>query len=141
MAKYTVKHTCGHERTYQIVGAIAERDRKSAWLASQDCPECRRTAEKATAQATANASPFAAIGKADLTGSEKQVAWARDIRNKVIAELPSIIPDAICAETNQVLASKTEAKWWIDNRNLTIKDLIRLVEPELKTAYFNSQKK
>lgn len=140
MAKYTIKHTCGHERVYQIVGAINDRDRKINWLASQDCPDCRKAAEKATTEATANKSPFAQIAAAELIGSEKQIAWARDIRAKVAADLVSIIPATIYAETNQVFASKTSAKWWIDNRNLTIKDLVRLVEPELKTAYFNNQK-
>lgn len=141
MAKYTITHTCGHQKVYQIVGAIADRDRKVAWLESQDCPECRKAAEKAAAESAAEKSPFAEIATAELTGSEKQIAWAKDIRNKVISELPSIIPAAIYAETNQVFASKTEAKWWIDNRNLTIKDLVRIIEPELKAAYFNNQSK
>lgn len=141
MAKYTIKHTCGHSHQYQIVGALADRDRKIAWLASQDCPECRKAAEKAAAESAAEKSPFAVIAAAELTGSEKQVAWAKDIRAKVVADLVSIIPAAIYAETNQVLAAKNEAKWWIDNRNLTIKDLVRLVEADIKAAYFNNQKK
>lgn len=40
MAKYTVKHSCGHERTVQLYGPEKERERKLDWMGSEDCPQC-----------------------------------------------------------------------------------------------------
>lgn len=77
---------------------------------------------------------FAAFDAAPLEGSEKQVAWARDIRrNKIISIIRNItsmssrahsagkgdvieagIAD-ISAKFNEML-NQSSAKWWIDNR-------------------------
>jgi hypothetical protein len=58
-----------------------------------------------------------------LTGSEKQVAWANDLRDRADKALQSIIPYATTPQAKQVVAkikegmkSHTDAKFWIDNR-------------------------
>ena len=43
MAKYSVTHSCGHEREYALYGPHKDRDRKRAWLSKQDCPMCRES--------------------------------------------------------------------------------------------------
>lgn len=49
MAKYYVKHTCGHEVQVDLFGKAADRERKLEWLESTLCPECyaREQAQKA----------------------------------------------------------------------------------------------
>ena len=62
---------------------------------------------------------------ATLEGSEKQVAWATDMRAKVLAELEQMPKgaatqewrDAFVAECQRVLGQVRRAKTWIDNRH------------------------
>lgn len=58
-----------------------------------------------------------------LTGSEKQVAWANDLRGRALRALESTTPYAtsqpqkdIVSKIKQNIASKTDARFWIDNR-------------------------
>jgi len=48
-----------------------------------------------------------------LTGSEKQIAWAKQIRAKYYFTLQQTGDEHI-----QVALMPTESKWWIDNRNM-----------------------
>ena len=76
-----------------------------------------------------------------LNGSEKQIAWAESLRNDKIKELVMrlhhdqgvdcekilalFIPQGNVPMTGAMaLVGKIEAKWWIDNRKLTTKQLI-----------------
>lgn len=52
MSKYTVRHSCGHDREYQLFGKAAERERKLDWLATLPCPRCRNEAEGPIAYVT-----------------------------------------------------------------------------------------
>ena len=61
-----------------------------------------------------------------LTGSPKQIAWANDIRKQCIdevnewlqfaANVTSIHMDAARQKFAEIIQTKTDAKWWIDNR-------------------------
>ena len=58
-----------------------------------------------------------------LTGSEKQVSWANDIRDRALKAIESTVPYAtqqshkdIIGRIKKNIASKTDAKFWIDNR-------------------------
>ena len=68
MSKYTITHACGHEETVQLYGPYKDRERKAAWMADQECPECRVAAKVAAARA-----------KGLTEGTDKQIAWAADI--------------------------------------------------------------
>ena len=48
MAKYYVKHTCGHEVQVELFGKTADRGNKIEWLETTLCPECyaRQQAQK-----------------------------------------------------------------------------------------------
>lgn len=129
MAKYTITHKCGCERTYNIIGKHTERDRKIEWLEGQDCPECKREAEDEAAKAATEG-----MDLPELEGSVKQVAWANTIRAAFIlqARENEAITDVSKAIT--VLSAETSAKEFIDWRNMHVVDfLIHLCEKQRET--------
>lgn len=83
MAQYTITHTCGHDETVQIYGTNVhgERERKAAWLESKPCRDCEREALREENLG----------GAAELTGSDRQVAWADDLRARAIAEAKQLL--------------------------------------------------
>lgn len=121
MAKYEVTHTCGHTHTYQLYGKTADRERKMAWLAEQECPECAKRAreEQHKAEAEAAAKEAEDMELPALTGSPKQIAWANTIRGKFIALLQETkgvkMDNALI-----VIRLYTSSSWWIDHRDLSI---------------------
>lgn len=92
-------HACGHTgERYQAYGHHSGRERQLKVIESQDCPTCRRTlAEQASA----------AQGLPLIKGSDKQVAWAVEIRERCFRLHPEKLP---------LLQPEVAAKWWIDNR-------------------------
>jgi hypothetical protein len=94
-------HACGHQgERYQAYGKHDGRARQLAAIERQDCPACRKAAaDKAAAEA----------GLPLLSGSEKQVAWAGEIRERALRLLP--------AEKVASIRTEALAKWWIDNRS------------------------
>ena len=83
MAQYHITHTCGHDETVQIYGTNVhgERERKAQWLESKPCRDCEREALREENLG----------GAAELTGSDRQVAWANDLRAKAIAEAKQLL--------------------------------------------------
>lgn len=136
MAKYTVKHTCGHEQEYQLFGKHSERERRLEWLATQDCPNCRRAAEeKKNAEAIAG-SPFAEIENTVLSGSEKQIAWAQNIRKAFLAELAGINVGKYTSAIIKFFAEQTAAKFWVDDvHGRTAKGVLLLHSAEIQAIY------
>lgn len=84
------------------------------------CPECyvkqKRAEERAALDAkTAEANKaIEGMTLSELTGSEKQIAWATDIRARAAATCKAAGGNDKFWE---LFNSKTEAKWWIDNRD------------------------
>ena len=84
------------------------------------CPACYGKAMRAKERAKLDAQTAEAnkaiegMELSELTGSEKQIAWATDIRARAAA---------ICKAAGgnekfwELFNSRTEAKWWIDNRD------------------------
>jgi len=86
------------------------------------CPSCygaqQRAAErseldKLTEEARATVSS-AGIELPALTGTEKQIAWAEDIRIRGAA---MFVKAKAQQKAWDLFNSKTDAKWWIDNRD------------------------
>lgn len=84
MAQYNIRHTCGHEETVQIYGTNVHGERtrkaewlKAEWLESKPCRDCERKAMR----------DENLTGAAELTGSDKQVNWANDLRAKAIGDI------------------------------------------------------
>lgn len=85
MAKYTVTCAdCGEEFTVQLVGPHKTRDWKLnnwEWV----CDECARKRREEQNRKAAESNSEA--GLPALEGSQKQVAWAESIRQKMAAQL------------------------------------------------------
>lgn len=144
MAQYTITRSCGHTESVQIYGTNShgERERKAQYEASKACAECYKAqlAQERQASAEAGAQVAADAGLAPLTGSDKQVAWANQIRGKFLAELDGIKAQAaaagqdwdspVAAETralvDKVLAH-TDSSWWIDNRSKDLRQMLIMV--------------
>lgn len=145
MAKYEVKMSCGHVETVQLFGKMDDRYKKIEWLEKNGvCTECQK-AQKAQehAEATAKAAEKAsAENLPELTGSEKQINWALTIRAEKLAQVDTML-EKISAACNgdeekialakiqsqaikNVLVSYTDSKFWIDNRDYPLKEIIKV---------------
>jgi hypothetical protein len=96
----TIKYACGHTDQQQMYGKVSERDRRAEYMGRSKCPTC------AAAEAVEKSS---AAGLPVLTGSDKQIAWAAQIRERALRLLP--------ADRAEKLRPETSAKWWIDHRD------------------------
>ena len=101
--KYEIEHACGHIHTYHLYGSGKERASREQWLASQDCPDCKRERENQRSAAAAKEA-----GRPELTGSEKQVAWANTIREKAIDAISSECTTVKMRRLSSVLSIATE---------------------------------
>jgi len=144
MAKYLIKHSCGHEEEHSLFGPYKDRDRKEEWLKSRLCSECWR-AEQEKQRERQNqeaAKANAEAGLPTLTGSPKQVTWAETIRAAKLADLPSLRISPEKAQANPEGAAKAQAAldqfigqisaaWWIDHRQEDGRDLFRAIYKKL----------
>lgn len=139
MAKYTVTYKCGHTAEVQLYGKEAERQRKIAWYATINCPDCEASEQRAKAEAA---------GLPELMGSEKQIAWATKLRNNALAILDAQIAiisneqnkSKMTDYRNQWVGKETESTYWIDNR-YDLDDLCSIAKLiEVSTNYKNEKK-
>ena len=127
-------HDCGHEQGHYLTGFDSQQERKVKWLKTTTCRDCF-VAEKRAEEAAAAALSSAAISHLDLpllTGTDRQISWASTIRTKRLAALTNPNSDADCYTCLQV----TDAKWWIDRRDLTDVDLMAAAAqaPDVQSA-------
>lgn len=85
--KYQVTFSCGHEGKVEVFGKNSARQYKIDQAAKGICPECVKEQKELAASA------IVTTGLPELEGSEKQIAWAIKIRDKVIAEFNSFTAD------------------------------------------------
>lgn len=125
MAKYYITHTCGHDECHQICGTNVngEREKKEEWLKTTKCQECwtkenkiKREQEHAAALEIAKKTEEQ-IAMPDLSGSDKQIAWARSLRAEYIGKVNQS-KLSIFIELMQDKPVMQTAKWWIDNRSV-----------------------
>lgn len=153
MAKYDVTFGCGHTETVQLYGKESDRKRKIAWLEEHgECSACykARIAAERAADTAAAADKAAEENLPTLTGTEKQVNWALSIRAKKFADLEKMLANMTTTDeqlrrqnqialqaTKNVLASKTDSKFWIDNRNVDARRLIadNNLQEDLKSEF------
>lgn len=126
MSIYKITHSCGHTVEHQIYGTNVhgEREKKAAWLESRLCYDCYKKAQEDAVPAVPD------VGYVALEGTEKQIAWAEDIRAKVApliaggqekANAASHRNPAVAVAMNAVLQELREqpsAKWWIEHRDI-----------------------
>lgn len=123
MAQYTVNYRCGHSEKVALFGKYADRESRIKSLEAGDCPACRLAARLAKANSTELPS---------LTGSDKQIVWAADIRAK-FCEACKILKDMSNGKEDEPhikslldfldeTTKNTDAKFWIDNRDSLMTD-------------------
>jgi hypothetical protein len=122
--EHRIAHACGHEQAHYIPGYPSQQDRKARWLRTTKCRTCfldDKRLEDAEA-ATRNAAAIAHLGLPELVGSDRQVSWATSIRMKRLAAIVAV-SSTDDAYGHQACVAVTDAKWWIDHRDLTDTDL------------------
>ena len=92
MGTYTVTHNCGHTGDVKVYGKVSGRDYQVAKAADNPCATCRQAAQTAkNAAAAAEAAKIAAqAGLPVLTGSDKQIVWAEQIRREKLESLQNL---------------------------------------------------
>lgn len=140
---------CGRTYLYETRKANTSEARSFiAWaqahMTDRLCPDCYakdRDADQAQAAGTVSD-----LGWSDLTGSDKQVAWANQIRAQYIRTLdqhdtdhPDLVPQTLTDGLREILSRISDAKWWIDKRDFagTVKDIsyaARKANPEAAAA-------
>jgi hypothetical protein len=149
MSWYYGTFSCKHEGRVNITGPVKNRQ----WIADRKfeglCPECY---EKHLEEERIKANEVAAekakeMQLTELQGTEKQVAWANTIRQKFIEQVERKLEniekrkgnkDLAIKIFNFILINKTEAKWFIDNRDgfdtlNSLEILFKEVKNEIKT--------
>ncbi|MBI9088845.1 MAG: hypothetical protein JEZ12_06485 [Desulfobacterium sp.] len=130
---YTVQLFGSHEKNLFVVD-------KKDWY----CEECKRAFLRKEADKHLNASQ--AIGFSELTGTDKTVTWAEKIRAELINKV-KYLKDSLSFANGEDKAlsdqafdlffqewfEKAAAKWWIDNRRMTVRDISKRVEEIKKT--------
>ena len=141
MAQYSVTRSCGHVETVNLIGKHKNREwRLENVEPNKLCHACyqaelERQREKATAEAIEAAKEMELPA---LTGTEKQIAWAETIRQAVIGRaeefiygrLPEIERGAAMLGLEEIQKIES-ARWWIDHRDITLRELEKLL---IKTA-------
>lgn len=154
MAKATAKCTCKTcGKTFYRFTNCYNRTKANQWeeWASENITECnecyhkRQLAkrEKANIEAAKKAET---MNLPKLAGTEKQVAWAETIRmkymDKINARRAKVSEKAANPETAEraqlqlqnmdkdvaILLSHIDARWWIDNHDWSLKDIMRIVK-------------
>jgi len=138
MAKYSITFTCGHEETHQLFGRHREKERRIEWMENNMvCSECyKKQIQEARKTATATAIEAAAErGLPDLTGTEKQIAWAETLRSRILESIEKMMGDPELAEyvkftreqvetVYQMISAEDSSRFWIDHRDNNIDHLV-----------------
>lgn len=124
-----VTRRCGHQEWVRSNDPLYLRASVIERESQKMCPECYAVQRAAQAQQVAQA-----LSLPQLTGSSKQIARATDIRQQMLVatvdlralaqkaiEHPEYDPEGIApvvlAVLDEMLKTRTDARWWIDNRN------------------------
>lgn len=87
MAQYTITFSCGHTGTIRLYGKESDRQRSIRYYEENGlCPECykKQQEEAEKKRIEEKAKEAADLGLSELTGTEKQIAWANKIRVALI---------------------------------------------------------
>ena len=155
MAKATVTCTCCEcGKSFTASKILASRDQANNWkewavsniIECDDCKEKARQAEReeANVKAAESAKEFELP---ELTGSEKQVAWANTIRVGYYTEYSKVVDgytkltkeqQTKCNEeferfnkiVDYAFSNKNSASFWIEHRGVNIRTIVRELESE-----------
>ena len=122
--------TCGKTFDVTTVKANSKEARRFEEWAEVNITECndckdKRIAAERDAENAKAAENAAEQGWPELTGTEKQVAWANTIRMNEITQIKKLYKRGEMDEAiDFILGEKTTASWWIDNQN-AVSSLVR----------------
>lgn len=144
MAHYTITYSCGHSADKVLYGPEAQRQNYIAYAAKSClCPACDKAEDQAVCEAVE-----AEMGLPVLSGSEKQVAWARDIRAEKVKAAAELIEksrpaaeaqgkveqyEQRAAAVMQALCEIAQAKWWIEQRRDNVELTLRNINRDIAT--------
>lgn len=140
-AKYTGTYSCGHRGEIRLIGTHKVREWKYENEFSKMCPNCyREYLEKIRMEENLKAEEKAKeMNLPQLVGTEKQVAWANTLRQKFIDLTEENFTEEELTEDEfeeiriWILENRTEAKYWIDNRENKKNLIIMEIKNALKT--------
>ncbi len=133
---------CGNQITI-FGGNRKDTDRKASWAESEGfiCEDCKENQRQEGNDKAAQAN--ASAGLLELTGSEKQIAWAETIRAEKLSniekaankEFSPLEAEAYYGDDQSMAAAQqshatrqlkqqTSASWWIDNRTTKVGHLL-----------------
>ena len=127
--KTYITRACGHSEKVAIYGPYAQRDAALEREKAKVCAACyaaqKDQARQQAAQAAAEQAQ--AAGLPALQGTEKQVAWAEQIRAQAIQAVDALLAQQGEAQREDprwarleaavaALRQQAAAAWWIDNR-------------------------
>lgn len=143
MAWYYGTYSCGHEGRVNIIGPVKDRQWKADREFSKMCPECykqylKKQREKEILEAKKKAEE---MELPELTGTEKQVAWAITIRDQLINKFNKAMNDEDYMEIisfdvrnitkedmikirDYIIENKTNAEFYIDTRYWKLDEFI-----------------
>jgi hypothetical protein len=154
MAWYYGTYSCGHEGRVNIIGPVKDRQWKADKEFSKMCPECwQKHVEKERERQNEEAAEKAKeMELPELEGSERQVAWANTLRQKLIDRFSKLAEDKAEVNTlnklyelnvtaedilkirDYIITNITSARYYIDNRDEYIAYIIEREKKEaLKT--------
>ena len=136
--KYMITHSCGHCVEHVLFGPSKDRQRKVEWMETIPCSECQREEDQKAREEKAKE-----MGLPELTGTEKQVAWAQKIRLSILDTLSEKHTAMYCkfdgiteeqyTKAVEYAASIESASWWIENRDvMTMSKLVRGILDEIR---------
>ena len=140
---YTVKcRTCRSSFEVQLF----ESHEKNLFIVDKKdwyCENCKTEYFKAQTEKLTKAQET--VGFGELTGTAKMVSWAVKIRQDILKKVDYLKQSLKFDDETQKERShkafemlfdqwqaKTEAKWWIDHRNMTVRDITKQVEENMK---------
>ena len=127
--RYHIKYKCGHEENVNLTGKQNSQS-YADWLAAGVCKECYHAQKAAEVENYAKAE-----GLSELTGTERQIEWAKKIRYELYKDIKRFL--SYCEENEyktlfeQWIKSQSEARFWIDNRFNEPDDVITYWEREV----------
>lgn len=149
MAWYYGTYSCEHEGRVNVIGPHKDRQWKIDREFEKMCPECwEKYLEEERQKANEKATKLAQeMELPELTGSHKQIAWANTIRQELIEKFDkkevtseldisgiNITKEEVLQVRDYILESKTDARYYIDNRNKYVFEIIKSeMEEALKT--------
>ena len=145
---YSGTFSCGHEGKVNIIGKAKDREWKIERAFSNMCPDCyKKWLEEEHQRKNKEAMEEAKeMDLPELTGTEKQIAWANTLRKKFVDTVEDRIESLKTKNApkktkryqetlDHILLTKTEAKYYIDNRYQLVEDVIDSFKEEYKKGF------